>query len=95
MNALIEAINAGKRRGYGESRRIEGRIFIFQYAIKKQRDIYCTYFFSIDESQMDLLEDNENEEVKTFTDLDAALSYLTSKGAEIEKFVAIKNTLPF
>lgn len=95
MNKLIDALNTGKRRGYEESRLIEGISFLFQYAIKKQNNIYYTYYFSIDESRMNLLEDDENEEIKEFSTLDAALDYLRSKGAALEKFAAIKNSLPF
>jgi hypothetical protein len=95
MNKLIDALNTGKRRGYEESRLIEGVPFLFQYAIKKQNNTYYTYYFSIDESHMDLLEDDENEEIKEFLTLDAALDYLRNKGAALEKFAAIKNTLPF
>lgn len=95
MNKLIDALNTGKRRGYEESRLIEGGAFLFQYAIKKQNNIYYTYYFSIDESRMDLLEDDENEEIEEFSTLDAALDYLRDKGAALEKFAAIKNSLPF
>ncbi|TVT93320.1 hypothetical protein [Pseudomonas sp. RGB] len=95
MNNLIEALNAGKRRGYEEIRKIDGGSFIFQYALKKQKNVYHTYFFSIEESKIDMIEDNENEELKTFENLDSALTYLTNKGAEIEKLSTIKNNLPF
>ena len=95
MDKLIEALDAGKRRGYEEIRNIDGDPFIFQYALKKQNDIYHTYFFSIEESKIDMIEDNENEELKTFGNLNAALTYLINKGAVIEKFSAMKTTLPF
>jgi len=95
MNNLIEALNAGKRRGYEERREIDGVSFLFQYAIKKQNNLYYTYFFSVDESQMDVIEDDENEEIMIFPSLDEALSYLINKGAIVKKFSAIKNTLPF
>ena len=95
MNKLIEALNAGKRRGYEERRTICGEELFFQYAIKKQDDVYCTYFFSVEVSRMDLIEDDENEEVKIFISLDAALEYLAVKGAIIEKFSVISSTLPF
>ena len=95
MNNLIEALNAGKRRGYEERREIDGASFLFQYAIKKQNNLYYTYFFSIDESQMEVIEDDENEEILTFPSLDEALSHLISRGAIVEKLSAIKNTLHF
>ncbi|KAA8701972.1 hypothetical protein [Pseudomonas proteolytica] len=95
MNNLIEALNAGKRRGYEERCEIDGASFLFQYAIKKQNNLYYTYFFSVEESQMDVIEDDENEEIQTFRSLDEALSYLINRGAIVEKFSAIKNTLPF
>lgn len=95
MNNLIEALNAGKRRGYEERCEIDGASFLFQYAIKKQNNLYYTYFFSVEESRMDVIEDDENEEIQTFRSLDEALSYLINRGAIVEKFSAIKNTLPF
>ncbi|ALI01347.1 hypothetical protein C1Y08_04265 [Pseudomonas sp. FW306-02-F02-AA] len=95
MNKLIDALNSGKRRGYEETRLVERISFLFQYAIKKQNNIYYTYYFSTSESRMDLLEDDENEEIKEFSTLDAALDHLKNKGAELEKFTAIKKSLPF
>lgn len=95
MNELIRAINAGKIRGYEERRNISGEEVFFQCAIKKQNDVYCTYFFVVEVSRMDLIEDDENEEVKTHFSLDAALEYLVGKGAVIEKFAVIRKTLPF
>lgn len=95
MDKLIEALDAGKRRGYEEIRNIDGNAFIFQYALKKQHNVYHTYFFSIEESKIDMIEDNENEELKTFENLNTALTYLINKGAAIEKFSAMKTTLPF
>ncbi|MBN2992570.1 hypothetical protein JWR97_15955 [Pseudomonas cedrina subsp. fulgida] len=95
MNDLIKALNAGKRRGYEERREIDGAAFLYQYAIKKQENLYYTYFFSINESQMDVIEDDENEEIQTFPSFDEALSYLINRGAVLEKFSTIKNTLPF
>lgn len=44
---------------------------------------------------MDMIEDDENEEVKTHFSLDAALEYLVGKDAVIEKFTVIRKTLPF
>lgn len=44
---------------------------------------------------MDVLEDDENEEILIFPSLDEALSHLINRGAIVEKFSAIKNTLPF
>lgn len=95
MNKLLEALNIGKRRGYQECRKINGEESLFQYAIKKQNGMYCTYFFMVESSRMQFIEDDENEEIKEFISLDAALRYLVGKGAEIEKFTVIKGILPF
>lgn len=95
MNELIKALCGGKCRGYEESREVGGDLFFFQYAIKKQNDMFCTYCFSVDESCMEFLEDNEGEEVRKFNRLEDALSHLTEKGCVIEKLAAMKKTLPF
>jgi hypothetical protein len=95
MDNLIQAINAGKRRGYDESRSVHDVSYLFQYAIKKERDIYQTYFFSIDESKMDVVEDYGEEEINDFPDLQSALEYLIGKGADIDKLKPIKGVLPF
>ena len=95
MKKLTDALNAGKRRGYEEIRLINGTSHVIQYAIKKQDNLYHTYYFSIEESRMDLLEDDEHEEIKKFPDLDAALNHLLTKGAKIEKLSTMKKSLPF
>lgn len=95
MDNLIHSLNAGKRRGYDEYREVQGVNYLFQYAIKKEKDMYKTYFFSIDESKMDVMEDYGEEEVSDFSDLTSALEHLKDKGADIEKFKAIKGVLPF
>lgn len=95
MKKLTDALNEGKRRGYEETRLINGIPHLIQYAIKKQENFYYTYYFSIEESRMDLLEDDENEEIMKFPDLDTALNHLLTKGAEIEKLSTLKKTLPF
>ncbi|QNH16646.1 hypothetical protein HEP73_01857 [Xanthomonas sp. GW] len=95
MNGLEEALDAGKRRGYEEFRRIDGISFLFQYAIKRQGGVYCTYCFSVAESSMDIFEDGEDEEVREFSSLDDAMEHLRAKGAAMEKFAPIKRTLPF
>lgn len=62
---------------------------------KKEKNTYITYVLKINEAKLDVFEDFAEEEVKSFGDLESALQYIMSKGAEIKKLAAIKSTLPF
>jgi hypothetical protein len=95
MKSLIEALEAGKRRGYTETRRTGSTLYHFQYAIKKENDVFTTYVFKVDEAKFDVFEDYADEETRSFTDLKSALEYLRNNGAEIQRFSAIKGALPF
>lgn len=95
VNHLINALNSGKRRGYDEIRTSESTQYLYQYAIKKEKDAYITYFIKIEESKLDVFEDYAEEVMTTFTELRDALQYLRRLGAEIEKLGPIKGTLPF
>lgn len=95
MNGLEEALGAGKRRGYEEVRLLDGTPVLFQYAIRQQGGIYFTYCFSVSESAMDVLEDDENEEVREFSSLNDAVEHLRARGAALEKFAPIRRALPF
>lgn len=95
MEHLVKALEAGKRRGYDQIRLIDSIKYLFQYAIKKEKGVYSTYFLKIDESKFDLFEDYAEEEILTFQTFEDALRYLINQGADIQKMSAIKGTLPF
>jgi len=95
MQRLMAALNAGKRRGYDVFREIDGVNFLFQYALKKDNELYVTYFFSIEELAIDQADEDGEEEIKEFLDLESALMNLASHGAEMEKLTAMKRSLPF
>lgn len=50
MRTLFEALEIGKRRGYDETRQVDSNIYLFQYALKKEKGVYKTYFFKVEES---------------------------------------------
>lgn len=62
---------------------------------KKEKNAYITYVLEINEAKLDVFEDFAEEEVGSFDDLESALQYIMSQGAEIKKLAAIKSTLPF
>lgn len=95
MKTLLEALEIGKRRGYDVTRQVDSVIYLFQYALKKEKGVYKTYFFKVEASKIDVFEDYADEEIKSFDMLDSALDYLVSKGGEIDKLANIKGTLPF
>ncbi|MFK3796307.1 MULTISPECIES: hypothetical protein [unclassified Pseudomonas] len=95
MNNIKVSIESGKRRGYQEVRTTGSTSYLFQYAIKKERHLYQTYTLKIDETKFDVFEDYAEEEVQTFQTLEKAFEHLITKGADIAKLAAIKNTLPF
>jgi hypothetical protein len=95
MKNLIEALEAGKRRGYDEIRVIDSIKYLFQYAIKMDKGVYLTYFLKINESKFDEFEDYAEEEIMEFTEFQTVLKYFNAHGADIQKMTAIKKTLPF
>lgn len=95
MKNLIEALEAGKRRGYDEVRIIDSTKYLFQYAIKMDKGLYLTYFLKINESKLDEFEDFAEEEMMKFTEFQKVLQYFNEHGADVQKMGAIKRTLPF
>jgi len=94
MDNLIEKIDSGRTRGYCESKIHNGKSYLFQYAIKKKDGRYSAYYFSVDESKMDVFEDYAHEEVRQFINLAEAFNFLVGKGADIKKFMAFKGVSP-
>ncbi len=95
MNHLVKALDSRKKRGYDEVRPLDSIQYLFQYAIKKDKENYVTYFLKIDESKYDVFEDYAHETILTFPTLEDALQYLESEGADINKLGPIKGALPF
>lgn len=95
MKHLIKALDSVKKRGYDEFRTLDSVRYLFQYAIKKEKQNYITYFLRIDESKYDAFEDYANETILTFPTLEDALQYLENEGADINKLGPIKRALPF
>lgn len=95
MEHMVKALESGKRRGYDEVRLIDSIKYLFQYAIKKEKGIYSTYFLMIDEAKSDVVEDYAEEQILTFQKLEDALQYLNKQGADIQKMSAIRGALPF
>jgi len=93
---LLSIIDKGRVRGYDEIRVIDNIRYFYQFAIKKEKEKYFTYFFYIPESKMDTAEEyDDNEEVRDFSVIKEAISYLINKGAKIEKFTGFKGVKPF
>jgi hypothetical protein len=95
LERLIKALNAGKRRGYDTIQQMDGVDYLFEFALKKQKEIFETYFFCIEELKIDQPDEEGEEEIKQFSTLESALENLRSHGAELEKLTAIKRSLPF
>lgn len=95
MKDLVQALEAGKRRGYEEVRSVSGVRFLFQFYLKKEAGKYVIYVMIIDESKMDSFEDYGSEKIEFFEDFNEAVKCLQGSGADIKKFSAVKGTLPF
>lgn len=95
MKNLIEALEAGKRRGYDEVRIIDSIKYLFQYAIKMDKGVYLTYFLKINEAKFDEFDDFAEEEIMKFTEFQNVLQYFNKHGADVQRMGAIKRTLPF
>lgn len=95
-DALRNAVDSGKVRGYAEDDTVAGDLKHTQYALKKVGNIYYAYHFSIEHKYMASMEDHEDSEniheLATFED---AIEYLKSRGAELDKFGAFKGNKPF
>lgn len=95
MDDWLAAVKRGKVRGYEEYRQIDGGRYLYQYAMKKVNSRYLTYCFHIPESDMQIMEDYDTEEIQEFKQIEEAISHLESKGAVMGQFTAIKGVLPF
>ncbi len=91
---LKKVLDKGKVRGYDEFKCINNEHYFYQYALKKQNNLYLVYYFCIPESAMDIAEDYDDE-IKEFNSMEQAVTYLISKGADINKFDAFKGSKPF
>lgn len=67
--------------GYSQERIINGTAYLYEYAIKKQNDVFNAYFFCVERKHIDTIEDYGTEEILSFSSIDDALIYLKSKGA--------------
>lgn len=96
LDALKNAVDCGKIRGYSKDEVIAGVLMYTQYALKRIGTIYCAYSFSIDHEHMATIEDYEDsEEIRELASFEEAIEYLASKGADLEKFGAFKGSRPF
>ncbi|AMO46682.1 Hypothetical protein AKI40_0252 [Enterobacter sp. FY-07] len=95
IEQLALAIEKGKVRGFDEVKEINGENYYFQYALKKEGEIYRTYFFQVPEKKMELVEDYATEEISSFSDIGDAFNYFRGQGVDITRFSAIRGTLPF
>ena len=92
---LTLAIEKGKVRGFDEIREINGENYFFQYALKKQGEKYSTYFFSVPEEKMELIEDYVTEEIRVFPNIEDAFNYFKLQHIDIGRFSSIRGVLPF
>ncbi|MEO3740254.1 hypothetical protein [Enterobacter sp. AG5470] len=95
IEQLVLAIEKGKVRGFDEVKEVNGENYYFQYALKKDGDIYRAYFFQVPEEKMELVEDYATEEISSFSDIGDAFNYFSIQGVDITRFSAIRGTLPF
>lgn len=95
IEKLILAIEHGKIRGFDEMREVGGESYFFQYALKKEKQLYSSYYFFVPEKKMDFIDDYAVEEIKFFNSITDAFDYFKSLGVGIERFSPIKGILPF
>lgn len=95
VSLIITAVNNGKVRGFSEIKEVDGRLFFFQYAIKKEAGSYLSYQFCIPEDKIEMVEDYGSEEIVAHNGITDALYYFQSKDVKIECFSFFKGVLPF
>ena len=81
-------------KGYDELIEIDGEIIYQVFAIKKNSEIYITYYYMVPENELDQAEDYETEEFNEFDELELAIKHLQSKGANLSKFNVFKGNKP-
>lgn len=69
MKNLTKALDMGKRRGYDEIREVASAKYLYQYALKKNKGGYETYFLKIEEAKFAVFEDYAEEESHVFQTL--------------------------
>ncbi|MCM0261528.1 hypothetical protein [Bacteroides fragilis] len=67
--------------GYSQEKIVNGKNCLCEFAIKKQVDIFKTYFFCVETKHIDTIEEYAHDELLDFTSLEDAVNYLKSKGA--------------
>ena len=90
---MLNLINL-QTKGYDELIEIDGEIIYQVFAIKKNSEIYITYYYMVPENELDQAEDYETEEFNEFDELELAIKHLQSKGANLSKFNVFKGNKP-
>lgn len=95
MQGTIDAICAGKTRGYSCEEIANDKKIFSEYAIKKNGAIFICYVFKIPVTEMDALEDIENyQSILEFESLDSAIDFIKASGGDFERFGAFKGVKP-
>ena len=91
---MLNLINF-QTKGYEELVEIDGKIIYQVFAIKKNNEAYIIYHYIVPEDKLDQAEDYETEEFSEFLELESAIKYIQSKGANLSKFNIFKGSKPF
>ena len=67
--------------GYSQEKIINGVTYVYEYAIKKQANIFKTYFFCVEKKHIDNFDENAQEEILKFNTIEDALFHIKKKGA--------------
>ena len=78
-------------KGYDELIEIDGEVVYQVFAIKKNNGTYSTYYYTVPKNKLDQAEDYEIEE---FNELELAIKYIQSKGANLSRFNIFKGNKP-
>ena len=90
---MLHLINL-QTKGYDELIEIDGEIIYQVFAIKKNSEIYITYYYMVPENELDQAEDYETEEFNEFDELDLAIKHLQSQGPNPSQFNVFKGNKP-
>ena len=87
-------LNNLQTKGYDELIEIDGEVVYQVFAIKKNNGTYSTYYYTVPENKLDQAEDYEIEEFNDFNELELAIKYIQSKGANLSRFNKFKGNKP-
>ena len=92
FDSLKKIIDSGKKRGYSDSKYMNGELFHFWYGLSYSGDTYFAYYSYIEDSKIAMPEEYEIDDSRYFNNFEDAINYLISKGADINLFSSYKGS---